>query len=105
MINVLAFMCHHNVFLLYGSVEGVTQEKWDRLTHYSVGTSFIVATLFGVLGYATFTGFTQGKPQPSITFFFNLTFISLCNVFHARVGWITALCTRNLPPVSSASTV
>lgn len=53
-------MCHHNVFLLYASIEDADQEKWDKVTHYSVFTSFIIACLFGITGYATFTGYSQG---------------------------------------------
>ncbi|XP_073968773.1 putative sodium-coupled neutral amino acid transporter 11 [Rhodnius prolixus] len=59
-IMAFAFMCHHNVFLLYASIEDADQEKWDRVTHYSVFTSFIIACLFGITGYATFTGYSQG---------------------------------------------
>uniref|UniRef100_A0A146LLI3 Putative sodium-coupled neutral amino acid transporter 11 n=3 Tax=Lygus hesperus TaxID=30085 RepID=A0A146LLI3_LYGHE len=59
-IMAFAFMCHHNVFLLYGSIENPDQSKWDKVTHYSVFVSFMIACLFGVTGYATFTGMSQG---------------------------------------------
>lgn len=55
-----AFMCHHNTFLIYGSIERATQEKWDIVTHWSLFTSFIVASLFGITGYATFKSHVQG---------------------------------------------
>lgn len=56
----LAFMCHHNTFLIYGSIENASQKKWDRVTHASLFASFIVSAMFGIAGYATFTGFSQG---------------------------------------------
>lgn len=59
-IMAFAFMCHHNVFLLYGSIEQADQESWERVTHYSVFASFVVACFFGLTGYATFTGYVQG---------------------------------------------
>ncbi|XP_043281271.1 putative sodium-coupled neutral amino acid transporter 11 [Venturia canescens] len=59
-IMAFAFMCHHNTFLIYGSIERVTQEKWDIVTHWSLLTSFLVAAAFGVAGYATFTAYVQG---------------------------------------------
>jgi sodium-coupled neutral amino acid transporter 11 len=55
-----AFMCHHNTFLIYGSIERATQEKWDVVTHWSLFTSFLIAAAFGIAGYATFTGYVQG---------------------------------------------
>ncbi|XP_012263229.1 putative sodium-coupled neutral amino acid transporter 11 isoform X2 [Athalia rosae] len=59
-IMAFAFMCHHNTFLIYGSIERVTQQKWDVVTHWSLFTSFIVAAAFGIAGYATFTAYVQG---------------------------------------------
>ncbi|KAG7187882.1 hypothetical protein KM043_013859 [Ampulex compressa] len=59
-IMAFAFMCHHNTFLIYGSIERATQQKWDIVTHWSLFTSFLVAAAFGVVGYATFTAYVQG---------------------------------------------
>ncbi|KAL7302006.1 hypothetical protein TKK_0005243 [Trichogramma kaykai] len=59
-IMAFAFMCHHNTFLIYGSIERPSQEKWDVVTHWSLFTSFVVASAFGIAGYATFTGYVQG---------------------------------------------
>lgn len=53
-------MCHHNTFLIFTSIEEPTQSKWDKVTHASLITSFIVACLFGIAGYATFTAWSQG---------------------------------------------
>lgn len=55
-----AFMCHHNTFLIYGSIEEASQKKWEIVTHASIITSLIVATLFGIAGYSTFKAYSQG---------------------------------------------
>uniref|UniRef100_A0A668AZ95 Putative sodium-coupled neutral amino acid transporter 11 n=1 Tax=Myripristis murdjan TaxID=586833 RepID=A0A668AZ95_9TELE len=55
-----AFICHHNSFLMYGSLEQPTLTSWSRVTHVSVGSAFIVSAAFAVAGYTTFTGYTQG---------------------------------------------
>uniref|UniRef100_A0A3P8TPG2 Putative sodium-coupled neutral amino acid transporter 11 n=1 Tax=Amphiprion percula TaxID=161767 RepID=A0A3P8TPG2_AMPPE len=55
-----AFICHHNSFLIYGSLEQPTLANWSRVTHVSVGSALIVSAVFAVAGYSTFTGYTQG---------------------------------------------
>lgn len=56
-----AFICHHNSFLIYGSLEQPTQARWAQITHVSVGSALIISAVFAVSGYTTFTGYTQGK--------------------------------------------
>lgn len=63
-----AFMCHHNTFLLYTSIDEASQKKWDRVTHVSISTSAIVAFLFGISGYATFAAYSQGRQLVHHTF-------------------------------------
>lgn len=53
-------MCHHNTFLIYGSIQEASQKRWDIVTHASIITSLVVACLFGIAGYATFTAYSQG---------------------------------------------
>ncbi|XP_056283500.1 putative sodium-coupled neutral amino acid transporter 11 isoform X1 [Pseudoliparis swirei] len=55
-----AFICHHNSFLIYGSLEQPTLANWSRVTHASVGSALIISAAFAVAGYTTFTGYTQG---------------------------------------------
>ncbi|XP_037343784.2 putative sodium-coupled neutral amino acid transporter 11 [Pungitius pungitius] len=55
-----AFICHHNSFLIYGSLEQPTLANWTRITHVSVGSALVVSAAFAVAGYTTFTGYTQG---------------------------------------------
>uniref|UniRef100_A0A3Q3EKX2 Putative sodium-coupled neutral amino acid transporter 11 n=1 Tax=Labrus bergylta TaxID=56723 RepID=A0A3Q3EKX2_9LABR len=55
-----AFICHHNSFLIYGSLEKPTVANWSRVTHTSVGSAVLFSAAFAVAGYITFTGYTQG---------------------------------------------
>lgn len=57
----LAFICHHNSFLIYGSLQQPTLANWSRVTHVSVGSALIISAAFAVAGYTTFTGYTQGR--------------------------------------------
>lgn len=41
-VFAFAFMCHHNTFMLYGSLKNSTEAKWGTVTHISVGSSFLV---------------------------------------------------------------
>ncbi|XP_023708896.1 putative sodium-coupled neutral amino acid transporter 11 isoform X2 [Cryptotermes secundus] len=59
-IMAFAFMCHHNTFLLYDSIQDVDQHRWNTVTHASILISLVLSALFGMAGYATFTGNTQG---------------------------------------------
>ncbi|XP_075895904.1 putative sodium-coupled neutral amino acid transporter 11 [Nelusetta ayraudi] len=59
-IMSFAFICHHNSFLIYGSLEQPTLAKWSQITHISVGSALIIGAVFAVSGYTTFTGYTQG---------------------------------------------
>eukprot|EP00069_Balaena_mysticetus_P011519 bmy_07252T0 len=55
-----AFICHHNCFLVYGSLEEPTVAKWSRVIHVSTLISVFISILFATCGYLTFTGYTQG---------------------------------------------
>eukprot|EP00062_Callorhinchus_milii_P000754 gi/632936147/ref/XP_007892593.1/ PREDICTED: putative sodium-coupled neutral amino acid transporter 11 [Callorhinchus milii] len=55
-----AFICHHNSFLIYGSLEEPTISNWSRITHASVIFALFISLLFATCGYVTFTGYTQG---------------------------------------------
>ncbi|XP_036400681.1 putative sodium-coupled neutral amino acid transporter 11 [Megalops cyprinoides] len=55
-----AFICHHNSFMIYGSMKEPTLQNWSRVTHVSVGFAAVLSLLFAAAGYATFTGYTQG---------------------------------------------
>ncbi|XP_055619866.1 putative sodium-coupled neutral amino acid transporter 11 [Toxorhynchites rutilus septentrionalis] len=59
-IMAFAFMCHHNTFLVYQSMKSATLERWEKVTHLSVGFAWLVAALFGIAGYSTFRALSQG---------------------------------------------
>ncbi|XP_045468250.1 putative sodium-coupled neutral amino acid transporter 11 [Harmonia axyridis] len=59
-IMAFAFMCHHNTFLIYTSIEEPDEKKWATVTHASIFTSLTVSVLFGLAGYATFAAYSQG---------------------------------------------
>ncbi|XP_035914226.1 putative sodium-coupled neutral amino acid transporter 11 [Anopheles stephensi] len=59
-IMAFAFMCHHNTFLVYQSMQNATMERWEKVTHISVGFAWLVAALFGIAGYCTFRALSQG---------------------------------------------
>ncbi|KAM6174794.1 putative sodium-coupled neutral amino acid transporter 11 isoform 2-T2 [Erethizon dorsatum] len=61
-VGVMSFalICHHNCFLVYGSLEEPTVAKWSRIIHMSILVSVFICVLFATCGYLTFTGFTQG---------------------------------------------
>jgi len=54
-------MCHHNTFLVYQSMREATMERWEKVTHISIGFAWTVAALFGIAGYSTFRALSQGK--------------------------------------------
>nr|XP_021482690.1 putative sodium-coupled neutral amino acid transporter 11 isoform X3 [Meriones unguiculatus] len=55
-----AFICHHNCFLVYGSLEEPTVATWCRIIHTSILVSVFICVVFATCGYLTFTDFTQG---------------------------------------------
>lgn len=61
--SATAFMCHHNTFLVYKSMQDATLERWEKVTHFSIAFACIVSAIFGMAGYATFRGLSQGKIQ------------------------------------------
>ncbi|ODN06280.1 putative sodium-coupled neutral amino acid transporter 11 [Orchesella cincta] len=59
-VYAFAFMCHHNTFMIYSSMKNTSQEKWQKVTHISIGSSLVISLVFALVGYATFTGHVQG---------------------------------------------
>ncbi|NXP30190.1 AVT2 protein, partial [Leiothrix lutea] len=55
-----AFVCHHNSFLIYGSLEEPTLKNWSQVTHMSVALALVISVVFAACGYMTFTGYTEG---------------------------------------------
>ncbi|XP_071603597.1 putative sodium-coupled neutral amino acid transporter 11 [Heliangelus exortis] len=55
-----AFICNHNSFLIYGSLEEPSLKNWSRVTHVSVSLAALISVVFASCGYMTFTGYTEG---------------------------------------------
>ncbi|NWV17418.1 AVT2 protein, partial [Origma solitaria] len=55
-----AFICSHNTFLIYGSLEEPTLRNWSQITHLSVSLALVISIVFATCGYLTFTGYTEG---------------------------------------------
>uniref|UniRef100_A0A452EK52 Putative sodium-coupled neutral amino acid transporter 11 n=1 Tax=Capra hircus TaxID=9925 RepID=A0A452EK52_CAPHI len=72
-----AFICHHNCFLVYSSLEEPTVAKWSHIIHVSTLISVFISILFATCGYLTFTGYTQGKKRNSILTYFVLLYLML----------------------------
>ncbi|XP_043930760.1 putative sodium-coupled neutral amino acid transporter 11 isoform X2 [Protopterus annectens] len=59
-VVAFAFVCHHNSFLIYGSLRDPSLNNWSCITHVSTFVAVFISTLFAASAYATFTGYTQG---------------------------------------------
>ena len=55
-----AYVCHHNIFLVYNSLKNKTMKTFAIVTNISVFTSMAFLSMLGTLGYLTFQGSTQG---------------------------------------------
>lgn len=64
---VLAFMCHHNTFLVYHSMRDASLKQWEKVTHISISFAWVVAALFGIIGYSTFRALSQGTVPKKVT--------------------------------------
>ncbi|XP_050418554.1 putative sodium-coupled neutral amino acid transporter 11 isoform X1 [Patella vulgata] len=59
-ILAFAYMCHHNTFLIYQSLDNPTPKRWHIVTHGSIMFAAVMCVILGVIGYVSFTGLTQG---------------------------------------------
>ncbi len=77
-------MCHHNTFLVYKSMQNASLERWEKVTHISIGFAFCVAALFGIAGYATFRALSQGSVKYEDNEIFNFSIKK--NYFHQVIS-------------------
>ncbi|KAG2227346.1 hypothetical protein INT45_004301 [Circinella minor] len=56
-----AFVCHHNSFMIFGSLRQPSMNRFARVTHYSMTLSFVTCTILAVSGYLVFTDKTAGN--------------------------------------------
>lgn len=57
----LAFVCHHNSLLIYGSLKTPTIDRFSKVTHYSTGASLIACLVMALAGFLTFGSRTKGN--------------------------------------------
>ncbi|XP_064405359.1 putative sodium-coupled neutral amino acid transporter 11 [Halichondria panicea] len=55
-----AFVCHHNTYLIYGSLKNPSLAAFKKVSHISVSVSFLFCFVLGFSGFFTFLNFTQG---------------------------------------------
>ncbi|KAI8994505.1 AAAP amino acid permease [Pilobolus umbonatus] len=56
-----AFVCHHNSFLIFGSLKQPSLNRFATVTHWSMATSFFGCLSLAVSGYVIFTDKTAGN--------------------------------------------
>ncbi|KAI9321678.1 transmembrane amino acid transporter protein-domain-containing protein [Dichotomocladium elegans] len=56
-----AFVCHHNSFMIFGSLRQPSMNRFAKVTHYSMALSFVTCTVLAVSGYVVFTDKTAGN--------------------------------------------
>nr|XP_054767106.1 putative sodium-coupled neutral amino acid transporter 11 [Lytechinus pictus] len=86
-IIMFAFICQHNSFLVYDSLEQATSSRWAKVTHISVFGAGIMCAVIGICGYVTFTGHTQGDLLEN--YCYNDVLVNIARVFFA----VTIMCT------------
>ena len=61
LLRAIAFVCHHNSLLIYGSLKTPTIDNFSRVTHYSVGVSTLACLVMSLAGFLTFGNRTLGN--------------------------------------------
>eukprot|EP00559_Dactyliosolen_fragilissimus_P002232 CAMPEP_0184858172 /NCGR_PEP_ID=MMETSP0580-20130426/3298_1 /TAXON_ID=1118495 /ORGANISM="Dactyliosolen fragilissimus" /LENGTH=905 /DNA_ID=CAMNT_0027354175 /DNA_START=70 /DNA_END=2787 /DNA_ORIENTATION=+ len=56
-----AFVCQHSAFIIAGSLERPTKERWSKVTYIALVTCAILATIMGIFGYLGFMTNTEGN--------------------------------------------
>ncbi|KAI9365910.1 transmembrane amino acid transporter protein-domain-containing protein [Pilaira anomala] len=56
-----AFVCHHNSFLIFGSLKQPSLNRFAMVTHWSMGIAFFTCLALAVSGYLVFTDKTVGN--------------------------------------------
>ncbi|KAL7320027.1 hypothetical protein PS15m_003098 [Mucor circinelloides] len=56
-----AFVCHHNSFLIFGSLKQPSLNRFAVVTHWSMGIAFFTCFALAVSGYLVFTDKTVGN--------------------------------------------
>lgn len=57
----VAFVCHHNSFLIFGSLKQPSLNRFAKVTHWSMAIAFFTCFALAVSGYWVFTDKTVGN--------------------------------------------
>lgn len=60
-LTCVAFVCHHNSLLIYGSLKTPTIDNFSRVTHYSTVVSMLACLIMALGGFLTFGDKTMGN--------------------------------------------
>jgi sodium-coupled neutral amino acid transporter 11 len=60
-VLTFAFVCQHSAFILAGSLERPTKQRWAAVAHFSLAISGALAVICGVAGYLAFLDETDGN--------------------------------------------
>ena len=60
-LSLLAFVCHHNTYLIYDSLKQRSHTRFTTVSHVSVSISFVFCLILGLAGFVTFMDETQGQ--------------------------------------------
>ncbi|KAI8071322.1 transmembrane amino acid transporter protein-domain-containing protein [Gongronella butleri] len=56
-----AFVCHHNSFLIFGSLKQPSLNRFAQVTHWSMTIALLTCMILGLSGYLVFTDKTAGN--------------------------------------------
>lgn len=60
-VVTFAFVCHHNSFMIYGSLKKPTLNRYFEVIHLSTAIATVASLIIGVFGYISFKDKTQGN--------------------------------------------
>lgn len=58
-----AFVCQHSSFIIAGSLQQPTKERWSKVTRLGVGSASSLALLMGICGYLGFANTINGDGE------------------------------------------
>ena len=59
-IMAFAFVCHHNTYLIYGSLVRRSYTRFSKVSHFSVSGSAVFCSVLGLAGFLSFMNETRG---------------------------------------------
>lgn len=60
-VMAFAYVCHHNIFLVFDSLKDATEKRMAKTTHISIATACLLMLVVGTAGYIPFGQATQAN--------------------------------------------